>query len=255
MSTTDVIILLVAGFLSGAINSVAGGGRVIAFPVLLAFMPAVQANATCMIALGLGIVGSCFGFRQHIPAVRPWLFRFGWASFAGGLLGAWLLTVTPPQSFANLAPFLMLFATLLFMVQGPLRRWAGRHHAPCAAPETPNFAFVAAQFFIAIYGGYFGAGIGILMLAVFGFMGFDDIHRMNTLKTILSAIVTLVAAAYYVYAGLIDWPHAIWVTLGATVGYFFGAHFSQQIPQTRVRQLIVAIGLAISAWMMWKLLA
>jgi len=256
MSTTGIILLLVAGFFAGVINAVAGGARVLVFPLLIALgLSAVVANATSMFALGLGIMGSCYGFRKHIPTVRPWLFHFGWASIIGGLLGAWLLTVTPEKHFSNLAPFLMLLATVLFMVQGSVSRWAERHHISGNMPDTPNFSLVAIQFAIALYGGYFGAGIGILMLAVFGYMGFANIHHMNTLKTILSALVTLVAAAYYMWAGLIDWPHAGWLTLGATVGYFCGAHFSQKIPQKLVRQIIVVIGLALSAWMMWKMLA
>jgi len=265
MSTSAIILLLAAGFFSGAINAVAGGARVLVFPLLIAFgLSAVVANATSMFALGLGIMGSCYGFRKHIPTVRPWLFRFGWASIVGGLLGAWLLTVTPAKHFSNLAPFLMLLATVLFMVQGSLSRWAQRHNvaqSSCspgvqatAAPAAPNFQLVAIQFAIALYGGYFGAGIGILMLAVFGYMGFANIHHMNTLKTILSALITLVAAAYYMWAGLIDWPHAGWLTLGATAGYFCGAHYSQKIPQKLVRQIIIIIGLALSAWMMWKML-
>ena len=198
MSVTEIIVLLAAGYFAGVINAVAGGGRVITFPLLIAFgLPAVYANATSMFALSIGIAGSCFGFRAHIPTVRPWLARFGWASLVGGLLGAWLLTATPAKSFANLAPFLMLFATLLFMAQGPMSRWAGRRLVADGAPEAPGFTLVAVQFAIAVYGGYFGAGIGILMLAVFGFMGFGNIHHMNTLKTILSALITLVAAAYY----------------------------------------------------------
>jgi len=289
MCTTAIIVLLVAGFIAGAINAIAGGARVLVFPLLIALgLSAVCANATSMLALGLGIMGSCYGFRKHIPAVRPWLFRFGWASLVGGLLGAWLLTVTPAKAFSDLAPFLMLFATVLFMVQGSLSRWArridkwkvesGKWKVGTAAPTAqdraegaednfplstfhfplvnpPTFHLVAIQFAIALYGGYFGAGIGILMLAVFGFMGFGNIHHMNTLKTILSALITLVAAAYYIWAGLIDWPHAGWLTLGATAGYFCGAHFSQKIPQALVRQIIIVIGLALSAWLMWKMFA
>jgi len=287
MSSSGILVLLIAGLIAGVINAMAGGARVLVFPLLIALgLSAVVANATCMFALGLGIVGSCYGFRKHIPTVRPWLFRFGWASIAGGLLGAWLLTVTPAKAFSNFAPFLMLLATVLFMVQGSLSRWASRSgkrkvesgklstlvYSPRPAsirvdtecgetaksnfplPDAPNFHLVAIQFAIALYGGYFGAGIGILMLAVFGYMGFANIHHMNTLKTILSALVTLVAAAYYMWAGLIDWPHAGWLTLGATAGYFCGAHFSQKIPQKLVRQIIIVIGLILSAWMMWRML-
>ena len=160
------------------------------FPALLAFgMPAIRANATSTVALLVGIIGSAYGFREHLPAAAVWIRRFGLVSVIGGFLGALLLTMTPAETFEKLVPFLLLFASVLFMAQNVFGRIA---EAEAAAHTRHGVISVALQFLVALYGGYFGAGIGILMLAVFGLMGLHDIHEMNTLKTVLSALINLV---------------------------------------------------------------
>ena len=249
MTPTEIAALCAAGLIAGAMNAIAGGGTVITFPALLAFgLPAIEANATSTVALMMGIAGSAYGYRAHLPAARQWLARFGLVSVAGGLLGAALLTVTNEAVFARLVPFLLLFATLLFMAQR-----AFRHLAAFEATQPHHFWLaMGMQFFVAVYGGYFGAGIGILMLAVFGLMGMRHIHEMNALKTILGASINLVAAGYFIFAGLIRWPEALVVTVGATLGYYVGAHLTQRISQAQVRTLITIIGLLISALLFWK---
>lgn len=250
MSTAEIAILLVAALLAGGMNAVAGGGTILTFPALLVFgMSAIQANATSTLALVVGIIGSAYGYRSQMPAVRPWLLRFGPVSLIGGITGAWLLTVTPDDVFESFVPFLLLFATLLFMAQAPLKRWLRSDHEGTGLPVVP---LIAAQLLVALYGGYFGAGIGILMLAVFGLMGLERIHEMNALKTILASFINLLAAGYFVLAGLIVWPQAVVMTLGATVGYFAGAHYAQKIPEARVRQLVTAIGLGITTLLFWR---
>ncbi len=249
MSLPEIASLLAAALLAGAMNAVAGGGTILTFPALLAFgMPAIQANATSTLALVVGLVGSAYAYRSHMPVITPWLVRFGPASVIGGILGAWLLTITPEKTFSTLVPFLLLFATVLFMAQGLVRRWIKLDH------RTAHFGVwgIAAQLLIAIYGGYFGAGIGILMLAAFGFLGFTNIHQMNALKTILASAINLIAALYFIASGLIAWPQAAVLSVGATLGYFVGAHYSQKIPEARVRQLVVAIGLLITLSLFWK---
>jgi uncharacterized membrane protein YfcA len=250
VSITEILILLAAGILAGAMNAVAGGGTILTFPALLAFgMPAIHANATSTLALVVGIIGSAYAYRSHMPSVKPYLIRFGPASVVGGLGGAWLLTVTPEEWFSRMVPFLLLFATVLFMSQGLVKRYIGgqiSHTAHSAAWGLP------AQLFIALYGGYFGAGIGILMLAVFGFLGFSSIHQMNALKTILAAAINLIAAGYFIAAGLIEWPEAVLLSVGSTFGYFAGAHFAQKIPEARVRQAVTGIGLLITACLFWQ---
>jgi uncharacterized protein len=239
---------------AGVINAVAGGGTLLTFPTLLAFGTSpITANATSTLALLIGTSGSLFGYRNHTQAVMPWLRRFLPVSLMGGLIGSALLTRTSNQVFAKLVPFLILFATLLFLAQGMFRRFAAsRREGQPEGTRLELWRAVAFQFAVAVYGGYFGAGIGILMLASMGFIGMQNIHEMNALKTILGSLINLMAAIWFVGAGLIDWPSAAVMTLGAVAGYYLGSRFSQRIPQERVRQLITAIGFAISGVTFYK---
>ena len=255
MTGTDTIALAASAAAAGAVNAIAGGGTLLTFPTLLLIgTPAVIANATSTVALVVGTAGSLFGYRRQIAIVRPWLRRFVPVSLLGGLLGGILLTCTEEKTFARMVPFLLLFATVLFLAQAPLRRFAGFGDQSETASPHHQAVWVAVvfQFFVALYGGYFGAGIGILMLASLGFLGLTDIHEMNALKTILGSLINLVAAAWFIWAGLVEWPKALVMTGGALAGYFLGAHFSQRIPQNRVRQIITAIGFTISAVMFYK---
>ena len=256
MSPFEIIGLAAAAAAAGLINAVAGGGTLITFPVLLLFgTPALVANATSTLALVGGTAGSVYAFRTQINAVKPWLQRFVPVSLAGGLLGSILLTHTNEKLFGRMVPFLLLFATLIFVAQGAFRRFAVFNPGPGVPDTTPRRAMGVAlvfQFLVAVYGGYFGAGIGILMLASLGFLGLTNIHEMNALKNVLGSLINLVAAIYFVFAGLIDWPKAGVMTLGALAGYFLGAHFSQRIPQNRVRQIITAIGFILSAVLFYR---
>jgi uncharacterized membrane protein YfcA len=253
MSNLEVFALAASAALAGAMNAVAGGGTLVTFPALLFFgMRPEAANATSTLALMLGTAGSMFGFREHAAAIREWLARFCLVSVAGGFVGAWLLTHTDDAVFARLVPFLVLFATVLFAAQSAFRKFA-----PGGSASTPHTAASARwamifQFLVAVYGGYFGAGIGILMLASLGFLGLTHIHEMNALKTVLSALINVVATLWFIQAGLIAWPQAMIMTAGALGGYFAGAHYSQKIPQKQVRQLISGIGFTISGVMFYR---
>jgi uncharacterized protein len=256
MTWAEAILLIISAAAAGAINAVAGGGTLITFPaLLLARTPAVVANATSTIALVFGTSGGVLGYRRQLGTVRVWLRRFLPVSLLGGLLGAMLLTVSCEKVFSRLVPFLLLFATVLFLGQGAFRRFAGFDDQPGSTPHPHDahvWMAVVFQFLVAVYGGYFGAGIGILMLASLGFIGLTDIHEMNALKTVLGSLINLVAAVYFVFAGLINWPKAGVMTIGAVVGYFLGAHYAQRIPQKRVRQIITAIGFTISAALFYQ---
>ena len=249
MPLTEILGLLLAAAAGGAINAVAGGGTLVTFPTLLLFgTPPIIANATSTLALVIGTSGSIYGYRRHLNTVKPWLWRFVPISLLGGIIGSGLLIYTSNKTFSRLVPFLILFATVLFLAQGAFRRFvkldersvqAGKHQAVWGA--------ILFQFGVAIYGGYFGAGIGILMLASLGFIGLSNIHEMNTLKTILGSLINLVAAVVFIFAGLIHWPKAGIMTVGAVIGYFLGSHFAQRIPQQRIRQLITTIGFILAA--------
>lgn len=262
MHSVEILSLFAAALAAGAINALAGGGTLITFPVLILFgVPPVIANATSTLSLVVGISGSLIGFRKLISEIRPWLPAFLPASLIGGWIGSYLLTHGRPETFTKLVPFLILFATLLFMIQGLVRKIVARRVAQELiaghdAPPTGGKAIALAAFFqflLSIYGGYFGAGIGILMLATFGILGFSDIHRMNALKNVLGGLVNVVAAVWFTANGLIDWPRMVVMTLGATAGYYLGATYSQKLPQSLARTLITSIGLVITAVMFWKL--
>jgi uncharacterized membrane protein YfcA len=180
-------------------------------------------------------------------------------SFLGGWLGAALLVRSRNETFAAIVPYLVLMATCLFMAQGPLGRWmASREQSPgpvdaepAAKPARSRVLFRWAavliyQFFVATYGGYFGAGIGILMLAGFGFLGLTNIHQMNGLKNINGMCINAVAAAMFIVKELVDWPAALVMAAGAIVGGYAGAGTARRIGQTNVRRLVVVIGLALS---------
>ena len=256
MTTTEIIALAAAAAAAGMVNAIAGGGTLITFPVLLLFKtPEKVANATSTLALVLGMAGSLFGYRNHLAAARIWLWRFVPVSMLGGLLGSVLLTRTNDAVFAQMVPFLILFATLIFLAQGTFRKLSGFDNGTPVPPQERHHAVgiaILVQIGVAIYGGYFGAGIGILMLASLGFIGLSNIHEMNSLKTILASLINLVASAWFIGSGLIHWPKAAIMTAGALGGYYLGAHFAQRIPQQQVRRIINAIGLTISAVMFYK---
>ncbi len=252
MSLTEILVLAASAAAAGLINAVAGGGTLLTFPALLFFgTPPVQANATSTVSLVIGTAGSILGFRQHFAAVKTWFFRFVPVCILGGWLGSSLLTRTTDNTFALLVPFLILFATGLFFAQSVFRRWSRREVSTAPAPKSQWIA-MGFQFAVSVYGGYFGAGIGILMLASLGFLGLSDIHEMNALKNMLGSLINVVASIWFISAGIVDWSKAGVMTVGALIGYYVGAHLSQRIPQAAVRRLITIIGLTISAVMFYR---
>jgi hypothetical protein len=247
MPLLELLALAAAGCTAGAINAVAGGGTLVTFPVLLLFgTPPVMANATSTVGLVIGTAGSIVSFRRHLHAVKAMLWWFVPVCLVGAGFGSWLLTQTSDDQFSRLIPFLVLFATVLFFLQGFLRKSAAESKAKAL------WFSIALQLPVAIYGAFFGAGIGILMLASFGFMGMTNIHEMNALKNLLGSLINVIAAVWFIAAGMVNWPQALALTTGALIGYYFGAHYSQRISPRSVRHLITAIGLIISAVMFWK---
>ena len=253
MTVLQMLELAAAAMMAGAMNAVAGGGTLVTFPTLILVGTGAEvANATSTLALVLGTGGSIFGYREHLGAIRWWLARFWLVSAVGGLIGAVLLTRTNDAVFAKMVPFLILFATLLFMAQNAFRRFADKKVETARGGPRAMAAAMAFQFAVAVYGGFFGAGIGILMLASLGFLGMKNIHEMNVLKTVLGSLINAVATVWFIRAGLLDWGKAGIMTAGALVGYYLTARYAQRIPQHRVRQLISVIGFGISGVMFYK---
>lgn len=254
MTLVETAALAGASVVAGAVNAVAGGGTLLTFPVLLSFgVPPLVANATNTIGLVCGLPSGVYGYRKRLPEVAPMIRRFIPVSLAGGSLGAWLLTHTDERAFSACVPWLILFATLLFAVQPLFRQFAGQERDGTSGPHHHTVAgALVFQFLVAVYGGYFGAGIGILMLASFALLGVGDIHRMNALKTVLGGLINVIAALWFVGSGLIDWPRAGVMTVGALVGYYGGAKLALSIPAKPVRYAVIVVGLAVSAVMFVK---
>jgi uncharacterized membrane protein YfcA len=228
-------------------NALAGGGTLLTFPALLLLgESAIAANATSTVALLPGAAASLAGYRREVATHRRWLRSLLLPSLVGGAAGSLLLLATPELLFARLAPWLVLFATSLFALQWlrGARAGAPSPEAGAAGPSAGAVACVLGQFAIAVYGGYFGAGIGILMLVVLTAMGLSDIHAMNGLKNFFGICINGVAAAIFIGSGRVNWPAAAVLTAGAIAGGFAGANLGRALGQTRARAAVVAIGVA-----------
>lgn len=240
---SEYVTLLLAAVAAGVINALAGGGTLLTFPALTAVVPAIVANGTSTVALMPGSIASVWGYRREIGEVRSWVWLLALPSLIGGLVGSLLVTLLPPSVFDALVPWLILGATLLFLFQPVVARLTRTTHAP-----WPPAVLVALQLPIAIYGGYFGAGMGILVLASLAFMGLHDIHQMNGVKTVQAVLVNFVAAAEFIRAGVVHWPFAVTMMAGAIVGGFLGAHYGRRLNRNLVRGLVVVVGLCLSAY-------
>ena len=236
--------------LAGAANSIAGGGTLLTFPALIGLgIPPLIANATSTVALLPGSLSSMAGYRDALRGARPWIIAFVVPSVIGGALGAWLLVVTPERRFESIVPYLVLGATLLFLGQRPVLAAIRRRRVGSVRAASPTAVFVAAQFLVAIYGGYFGAAAGIVMLGTLGLMGLTDIHQMNGLKNWAAVCFNGVAATTFILAGMVNWPVALVMAAGASVGGWTASRLAQRVKQEQVRVLVGAIGLAAAAWL------
>jgi len=240
--------LFAAGALGGAINAVAGGGSFVTFPALLfTGVGPVAANATNTLALWIGVTASGGAYRKHLNISRRVMIPLILTSIVGGLAGAILLVKTPAQTFLRVLPWLLLGATLLFAFGKHLtgRMAAGISH------ESSNTAVAGASVFelgVAIYGGYFGGGMGIMNLAMLSALGMTDIHAMNALKVVLAGVTNGVATLTFIAAGAILWPQAIVMTLGASLGGYFAAHYAQRLPQSWIRLFVLLVASAMTVY-------
>ncbi len=249
--------VVVAAVLGGAANSVAGGGMLLVFPALIGLgVPPVSANATSTVALWPGGLSSMLGYRDALRGTRAWVRALVGPSLAGGAIGAWLLTRSTDAQFKALVPWLVLAATVLFLSQKRLGAWLRRRIGIATAqqsandlPPLPGAWAMVMQFVIAVYGGYFGAGAGIVMLAAFGLLGLTNVHQMNGLKNFLALLFNFVAIATFAASGLVQWPVAALMAVGSAAGGHYAARFAQRTNQDVVRRLIGVIGIASAIWL------
>ncbi|MEI7775074.1 MAG: sulfite exporter TauE/SafE family protein, partial [Verrucomicrobiota bacterium] len=236
-----------AAMAAGAVNSVAGGGTLLTFPVLLALgLPPVVANATNTVGIWPGAIGSVLGFRKELATLHKRLLWLLVPSFVGGLIGAITLRDTPQRLFEQVVPLLVLFATLLFIAQSKLRK-----HQPCEESRLPTdgVRFQAAlllQFGVAIYGGYFGAGMSILALAVLGFVGMSNLLAMGATTSLLGLAINGAAGAIFIRAGLVEWPCAIAMALGSLIGGYAATGIARRIGKVALRRFVILVGCSMS---------
>ncbi len=251
MAILDMLLLVAAAFGAGVLNTVAGGGTFLTFPALVfAGLPPVMANATSTVAVFPGYFGGAIGFRQELVAFdRKRLFRLIAITLAGGLVGSGLLLVSSNEAFSVVVPFLLLGATFAFLFGDKLRQWAAAK-ARMMAPEG-----ALGLFAVALYGGYFNGGLGIVLLALFALWGMTDLNRMNALKTGLSFVLSAISVAVFAAAGLVAWPQAIVMMIAATAGGYAGAPLARALPKTVVKAIIATVGFSMSAVFFWRLLS
>ncbi|MFP5276285.1 MAG: sulfite exporter TauE/SafE family protein [Acidobacteriota bacterium] len=257
-----------AAFLAGGINSIAGGGTLITFPALLGLgLSPIPANATSTVAIWPGSLGSIWGFRRELALVPRRMLLLAVPAVLGGLAGAWLLQRTPPQIFAHLVPFLILFATLLFTLQAPVQRRLRARAADPALDHPPSRTAVVprwrsglwiltatvAQFAVGIYGGYFGAGMSIMLLTLLAFLGMEDILKMNAMTSFLSLCTNGVASALFAAAHMVVWSFVAAMMVAALVGGYAAAGVARKIGRVIVRRVVIAVGFTIAALLFVKM--
>lgn len=252
MTLQSVIFLFCAGALGGALNSVAGGGSFIAFPALLfTGVPPIPANATNTIALWTAAAASGGAYRRRLDMPRRVMVPLLAVSLMGGLAGAVLLLKTPAHTFMRVLPWLTLGATLLFAFGKKLARGrkSAMGHEASAAALTGATLF---QLGVAVYGGYFGGGMGIVMLAMLAALGMTDMHAMNALKSVMGFVINGVAVVAFIVAHAVYWKHGVVMIVGGILGGYLGAHYAQKVPQVWIRMLVVVVGAGMTVYFFWK---
>lgn len=252
MDVWDIALICFAAFSAGALNSVAGGGTFFSFPALLAVgVPPVAANASNAVALWPASLSGAWAYRQELARYKAYLIPLGTVSLLGAIGGSFLLLTMKDAVFSKLIPWLLLFATLLFAFSGRISGWL--RDAAADEPETSNTA-LAGHAVVSVYGGFFGAGMGILMLASLAMAGHDDVHEINAIKNLLSAVIYSVTVVTFVTAGAVSWPHTGLMLVTATLGGYWGASVARKIPALWLRRFIITVGFLLTIFYFHKTL-
>ena len=249
MDLSTAALLAAAGFAAGAVNAVAGGGSLISFPALLgAGYGSVTANVTNAVAVLPGYLGGSLAYRDELRGQRQRIVALSVTSAAGALLGAVILIVSPARVFEAIVPFLILASCALLAAQP----WLSKRLKPpeSGAAEHRSLRLHAGVFAAAVYGGYFGAGLGILLLAVLGLTLSDALQRLNALKGLLSLVVGLAAAAYFAFSGKVEWDAAGVMALASLAGGQAGVAVARRLDARVLRALIVVFGVGVAVWLL-----
>lgn len=243
------LLLCLSALAAGAVNSLAGGGTLLTFPALTSVVDAQIANATSTVALVPGSIAGAWGYRAEMAGVGRWALVLIWPSLVGGLVGSLLVAWLPPAVFKVAVPWLILLAATTLLLQPLISRWVGQSAEPAAAPTGPALAaIIVIQFLVSVYGGYFGAGIGIMMLSALALIGMGDIHRMNALKTFLASVINGISVAVFAGTGLVRWDLALSMALTAVAGGYLGARLGRSLNKNVVRWIVVTIGFGLAGY-------
>lgn len=250
MAITDLFFLLLAGFFSGALNSIAGGGTFISFPALLAVgVPPISANATNTFSVFPGYLSGAFALRRELFSRKHELPKYVVISLLGGLAGAWLLLNTPELLFREMIPWLMLLATVLFVtgskISQLLKSFAASHQY---ASIVGKLLLALLLLIVCVYGGFFNAGLGVILLSYLVLAGMQDINEMNAVKLLVSSCVSIIAVIVFMLQGIIAWSEGGVVLIGAVSGGYMAAHFSRKIPKQYVHAAVVIIGIIMTLY-------
>jgi len=252
--------LVIAAFLAGVLNAVAGGGSFLSFPALLATgIPPVQANATNTVALWPGQVTSIAAYREDIRKNRRLVTPMAVAGLLGGTAGALVLLSTPQTTFMHLVPWLLLIAATIFALSRPVSRWldqikAARHqHPESYVPRPPRRSLVfMATILVCFYIGYFGAGAGFLIITLLSILGFEDLNEINALKVVSTTAANGIAFLIFVIGNQVEWRYCLVAMAACAIGGYMSARFARIIPQPALRGIVIAIGFGMAAWYFWK---
>lgn len=252
----QILFLVFAAGIAGTLNALAGGGSFISFPALLFLgIPPVEANATNTVALWPGLAASAVAYLKRLNVPLRLLIPLLVTSVAGGWIGALLLLKTPQHTFLQLVPWLLLSGTLLFAFGNSIRAIAGNTSVIDNLQATSWQAIAVSSFvelLVAVYGGYFGAGIGFIILGMLAALGMRDIHAMGAIRTLLAAAINAAAVVTFILAGAVLWRHCAVMIAGALAGGWFGAHYAQKADPQKVRRLVIGVGIAMSAYFFVK---
>lgn len=247
MNLTDIILLFFAGIISGSLNAIVGGGSFVSFPALIfCGINPIMANATSTVALWPGTLASLWAQRNELPLHKHLLKYVITASVIGGAIGAIILIKMSDEGFASIVPYLLLVATLLFTFRASIIKLIKKiPHNINGRTFLYYFIFFAIQLIISVYGGFFGAGMGILFLAFYAVIGIDNIHEANALRNCGGAAINSIATLIFIISGNVAWLSVTALCMGAITGGYFCAHFAKKVESYTIRKIVVAI-----AWFM-----
>ncbi|HEX2499725.1 MAG TPA: sulfite exporter TauE/SafE family protein [Actinomycetes bacterium] len=248
MTPLEAIVVTVAGMAAGTINAIVGAGTLITFPVLLAIgYPAVVANVSNTIGLVPGVFSGVLGYRRELTGQRDRLIRLGLAGALGGLTGAVLLLSLPASVFDAVVPVLILLGVALVLAQPYLARFVGQRHDP---PPHGGPLLLAGVYLIGVYGGYFGAAQGVLLLGLLGLLLAEGLQRANAAKNVIALLINLVAALVFIAVAEVAWLPVVLIAAGSIVGGYLGARVGRRLPEMWLRVVVAVVGITVAVRML-----